>query len=177
MQYFLFPLAHLGLHGAFVEMVIAQQVQHGVDGEVADLPLEAVAVFPGLGFRVLQGDGHVAQGQQARLGIEIAAQIRRQPAGGEVEHGERQHVRGGVDPAGGQIDGPDALVVGDEHVDLAVCRNALGLQGGADALAQMQIQPDGVQPPLIKGDDDMMIHGFVLRKVLPGAFGPSWRFS
>ena len=41
----LFPFPHLGLHGAFVQMVVAQQVENGMDGEIADLPLHRVAKF------------------------------------------------------------------------------------------------------------------------------------
>ena len=52
----------------------------------------------------------------------------------QLEHGEAEDIGGTVDLAAGQIDGVDALVVGDQHVDLAVGGNAFGIQSGLNAL-------------------------------------------
>ena len=62
---------HLFLHLALVHVVIAQQVQDGMDGQVADLALKAVAVFLGLGTGALHRDAHIAQGHKAGFGIGI----------------------------------------------------------------------------------------------------------
>ena len=58
----LLPLSHLALHGALVQVVIAQQVKDRVYRQIAHLPLQAVAELPGLGRRPLQGDAHVPKG-------------------------------------------------------------------------------------------------------------------
>ena len=57
-----FSTPHLLFHRAFIQVVVAQQVEHGVDGQVSNLPLDGVSKFLRLGAGALQGDDHIAQG-------------------------------------------------------------------------------------------------------------------
>ena len=104
-----------------------------MDGQVSDLPLDAVAELLGLGPCPLQGDDHIAQGHAVGAGVQIVAPIAGRIARLQLEHGEAQHIRGPVDVPGGQVDGVDARVIRDQNVDLAQGRDALGVQGGLHA--------------------------------------------
>ena len=50
------------LHGALVQVVVAQQVQHGVYRQIGQLPAVGVAVFFRLRLHALQRDDHVPRG-------------------------------------------------------------------------------------------------------------------
>ena len=133
----LFPGSHLSLLGAFIQVVIAQQVEDGVDGQVGHLTLDAVAELLGLLLGPVHGDDHVAQGAQAGLQVQLLLVL---PggghAGGQLQHGEGQHVGGAVDVPVFQVDFPDALVVGEEDVHGAADVHLFCLQGGGDDTGQ-----------------------------------------
>src|SRR5699024_11333317 len=59
------PISHLGLLGAFVQVVIPQQVEDGVDGQISQLPLDAVAELLCLGLGPVQVNDHVPQDRKS----------------------------------------------------------------------------------------------------------------
>ena len=129
----LLPAAHLALLLPFVQVVIPQKVQHRVDGEVAHLPLDGVAKLLGLRGGTLQRDAHIPQGAQPRAGVDVLRPVLGRRTGGEVEHGETEHIRGLINIPAGLVDGLDALVIGDQDVDFTGNRNFFRFQRGVDA--------------------------------------------
>ena len=157
----LLPSPHLGLLGAFVQVVIAQQVEDGVDRQIGELPLDAVAELLGLGLGPLHGDDHVPQGAQAGLRVQFILPLAGgRHAGGKLQHGEGEHVGGRVDLPLLQVDLPDPLVGGQQHVHPAGDGNLLRLQSGGDDPGQQGfVRIGAVQLPV---DVDIMVFHFVL---------------
>ena len=99
-----FALTRLHLRAlVLVLVVIADQMQRGVRGEKAHLPLERVPVF--LCLRLC-----------ARHGKDDVAQQRGQLRGAEVEHRERKHIGCAVDAAVFPIVTADGFIVAEEDV-------------------------------------------------------------
>ncbi|MPN15692.1 hypothetical protein SDC9_163026 [bioreactor metagenome] len=105
-------------------MVVAQQMQDRMDGEIGQLPAYGVAVLRRLGPHPLHGNDHVAQGSQAGSGVGVPP-VGGGMAGGIFEHGEGQHVGGPVHLPLVPVDGADVLIVGEQHVHLAGDSDAL----------------------------------------------------
>ena len=120
-----FARAHAALVLALVHMIVAEQVQHGVHGQIADLVREAVAVGLGLLGAALHGDDHVAEHGAVGLIVPLAG-IGGECAGRELVHRKRQHVRRAVHAALLAVDGVDDGVVRERHVELARNGHALG---------------------------------------------------
>ena len=139
-------------------MVVAQQVQNGMDGEVADLAAGAVAELGRLLLGPLEADGHVAERYKAGIRILVALPRRGELAGRQLEHREREHVRRLVDLAVGLVDGADALVVRDEHVDLAGRVDALLVQRGGDTFGDLLLERKIAQAVSFTADHDTMLH-------------------
>ena len=123
-------LAHLRLHRTFVHVVVAEQVQHGVDAEVTQLAGKAVSELVRLRLRALDRDAHVAQRHGVGAGIPVG--LRRMLAGPEVKHREAQNVGGAVDAAHLAVDLLNAFVVREQDIDLARQRHALERERGVD---------------------------------------------
>ena len=101
-----------------------------MDGEVAQLPLHAVAELLRLGRRPLQRDTHIPQGDQA--GLRVLLPILRVLSGLQVEHGEGEYVGGPVHLPHLPVNLVDARVVGEEYADLTGQRDPLRFQSGGD---------------------------------------------
>ena len=129
----LLPGPHLGLLGALVQVVIAQQMEHRVDRQIGHLPLDTVAKLRRLGLGPLHGDHHVPQGTQAGLRVPLVLpRAVGGDAGGELQHGEGEHVRGRVDGPLLPVDLPNALVRGQQHIHPTGDLHPLRRQGGGD---------------------------------------------
>ena len=138
-------------------MVVPEQVEHGVDGEISDFAVEGVAVALGLLHRFLEGQDNVAQ-----LGF----------SGGQVHivntvnaEGERQDVGLLVDVAVGLVEFTDLLVVDDLDGNFRVFLEFFHDEHCGAAAADEQTKAlrdlDGF---LIVGDDDFdfLCHGTFL---------------
>ena len=143
-------------------MVIAQQVQDGVDCQIARLAAERIAEALGLIPRTLERDSHIAQRQQTGLRIDVLLHVLRELPRRELEHRKRQHICLAVNVPHGAVDGADARVIRDEHVDLAGNVHMLGLQRSGDALAQVQRQRQAAVCAVGIAHNDLMLHGFLL---------------
>ena len=129
-----------------------------MNGQIADLALEGVAEALRLILGPFQRDGHVAQGQQTGLGVQILRHIGRKDPGCKLEHGKGQHVRGTVNLARGIVDDPDPLIVGDKHVDFAGNRHPLSFQSRRNAAVQMDGQCRGHIPLVGVANQNFMFH-------------------
>ena len=134
-------------------MVVAQQVQGGVDHQIGQLPPVGMPVLLGLGRHVLHGDHHVPQRHQTRAGVRVL--LIRQLAGDQVKDGKAQNVRGTVHLPHFKIDGVDARVAGDAHVHLTGEIHSLRRQSGADDLAD-ESPLSLVDPRHVRRDGNIM---------------------
>ena len=131
-----------------VKVVVTQQMQHGVDGQIAQLPGKAVAVFLALGGAALQGEYHIPQGDALRFVVIFAGSGVESPLRQLVE-GEGEHVRGAVYAALIPVDGMNPRVVGQHDADLAVRIDALGPERGAGGAAGQLCRLRVAQAPLL----------------------------
>ena len=95
-------------------MVIAQQMQNGMYGQVRQLPAVGMTVLLRLGRHVLHGDHHVPQGDQSCARVRVLRS--RQLPWLEVKGWKTQHVCGAVHLPRFPVQGVYLLVVGDKHV-------------------------------------------------------------
>ena len=101
-------------------MVVAQQMQHRVDDQIAQLAFFAVSKFLRLLLHALHGDDHIAQRQKACRGVEeILVVLRRRLAGDKFKLREAQNIGGAVDLAHIEVDLVDARVTREQDIDLA----------------------------------------------------------
>ena len=149
-------------------------MQHGVDGQVAHLPAGGVAEFLGLGDCPFQGDAHIPQGHQAGVRIFVFRPVRGQLSGRQLKHGEAQHIRGAVNVSGGAVDFPDARIIRDQDVDLALGRHALGLQHGIDARADVGGNNQALQAALLEYQIDLISHWFSSFDTVPAWSGAGY---
>ena len=116
-------------------MVVAEQVQHRMDGEETDLPLEGVAVQLGLVHRLFHRDDNVAENIGAGLRVAVVDAV--------FPHREGQHVGFGVLAAVLSVEFPDLGVVNEADADLRVAAKGFGVQHGAAAAPDQQADPGG----------------------------------
>ena len=104
-----------------------------MDRQIGHLPLDTVAELRRLGLGPLHGDHHVPQGTQAGLRVPLVLpRAVGGDAGGELQHGEGEHVRGRVDGPLLPVDLPNTLVRGQQHIHPAGDLHPLRRQGGGD---------------------------------------------
>ena len=131
-----------------------------MDGEVAHLPLDGVAKLLGLRGGTLQRDAHIPQGAQPRAGVDVLRPVLGRRTGGEVEHGETEHIRGLINIPAGLVDGLDALVIGDQDVDFTGNCNFFRFQRGVDAGADVGTHNQLLDEISLKNKIDSVFHFF-----------------
>ena len=129
-----------------------------MDGEIPHLPADRVAEFHRLRSGPLQRNGHIAQGTQASLRIQIIAPVPGQVLRCQPEHGKGENIGRPVHLPAGQIDGVNPVVIGEQHVDLTGNRHLLRLQGGQNALANHAGNRDRQKAPVVKRNVDFGVH-------------------
>ena len=138
-------------------MVVAQEMKHGVYGQVLRLVGISAAVLLSLCLHSLQAQHHISQIAAARVRVGLI-------------DGEAEHVRGRVHSPVLQIDGVNAFVVGKQHADLARLADGLAFQGGRGGLLHQVCRLRMAQTALRAGNADLVRHVYLLR---PGrAAGP-----
>ena len=143
-------------------MVVAQQMQNGVDGQIPDLAPGAVAELGGLLSGPFETDGHVAQRHKPGVRVFICFPRRGELPRRQLKHRERQHVRRPVDLAVCVVDGADALVVRHKDVDLTWGVDALMGQRGGDTFGDLLLEREIAQTAALAADDNAMLHFFSL---------------
>ena len=130
------------LHGPLIQMVVPQQMQHGVYRQIRQFPPAAVPILPRLGLYPLHGDDHVPQGDQPCGRVEQILIFRTgRLTRRKCKHGEAQHVRGPVHLTHLQIDPMDAAVVRQPHVYLTGDCYPLRRQGRTDGFPNQRLDP------------------------------------
>ena len=164
-----FSCAHTALVLPLVHVVVAEQVQHGVHRQIADLMRETVAVGLGLLGAALHGDDHVAEHGALGLVVPLAG-VGVECAGRELIHRKRQHVRRPVDAALLAVDGVDGGIVRERHIELTRDGHALGPERRGGCALDIALRVREAESPARAGDGDLgLCHAFFLTVVLRAA--------
>ena len=139
-------------------MVIAEQVQNGMNRQIADLAPRRVPEFLRLLLRPLERDRHIPQRHESRFRVFILVPILGQDAGGKLEHRERQNVRRLVNIPVGLVDRADGRIVRHENVNFTRRIHALFVQRREDALADLTLEKQRVRRFCLAGHDNVMLH-------------------